>query len=107
MDARDFARAAEGLRQQFPFVVGDDALAISTRFRDRNQHASYRAVKQRVQSPSFYSRSAIRNVCARQGLSGPSVSSAQGPNDIARKKMDELHLWRSPYGCLSAGRRTP
>ena len=100
MDARDFARAAEGLASSFRFSVDDDALSVSSRFLTENQDASIALLKQALQTPRF-DPDAIERVRG-QVLSGIR-SSAKDPNDIARKKMDELLYGDHPYGSPLSG----
>ena len=100
MDARDFARTAEGLASSFRFSVDDDALSVSSRFLTENQDASIALLKQALQTPRF-DPDAIERVRG-QVLSGIR-SSAKDPNDIARKKMDELLYGDHPYGSPLSG----
>lgn len=53
MDARAFARAAEGLASSFRFSVDDDALAVSAQFLTENQDASVALLKEALQNPRF------------------------------------------------------
>ena len=100
MDARAFARAAEGLASSFRFNVGDDSLSVSTRFLVENQDASVALLKQALQNPRF-DQEAIERVRG-QVLSGIR-SSAKDPNDIARKTMDGLLYGDHPYATSLSG----
>ena len=100
MDARAFAREAEGLASSFRFNVGDDSLSISTRFLVENQDASVALLKQALQNPRF-DPEAIERVRG-QVLSGIR-SSAKDPNDIARKTMDGLLYGDHPYATSLSG----
>ncbi|WP_439150023.1 M16 family metallopeptidase [Sulfitobacter sp.] len=100
MDARAFAREAEGLASSFRFNVGDDSLSVSTRFLVENQDASVALLKQALQNPRF-DPEAIERVRG-QVLSGIR-SSAKDPNDIARKTMDGLLYGEHPYATSLSG----
>ena len=100
MDARAFAREAEGLASSFRFNVGDDSLSVSTRFLVENQDASVALLKQALQNPRF-DPEAIERVRG-QVLSGIR-SSAKDPNDIARKTMDGLLYGDHPYATSLSG----
>ena len=100
MDARTFAREAEGLASSFRFNVGDDSLSVSTRFLVENQDASVALLKQALQNPRF-DPEAIERVRG-QVLSGIR-SSAKDPNDIARKTMDGLLYGDHPYATSLSG----
>jgi len=100
MDARTFAREAEGLASSFRFNVGDDSLSVSTRFLVENQDASVALLKQALQNPRF-DPEAIERVRG-QVLSGIR-SSAKDPNDIARKTMDGLLYGEHPYATSLSG----
>jgi zinc protease len=100
MDARAFARAAEGLATSFRFSVDDDALSVSGRFLVENQDASVALLKQALQAPRFDSE-AIERVRG-QVLSGIR-SSEKDPNDIARKTMDGLLYGDHPYATDRTG----
>ena len=95
LDARGFAREAEGLASSFRFGVDDDSLSVSARFLTENQDASVALLKQALQNPRF-DQDAIDRVRG-QVLSGIR-SSEKDPNDIARKKMDEMLYGDHPYG---------
>ena len=100
MDARAFARAAEGLATSFRFSVDDDALSVSGRFLVENQDASVALLKQALQAPRF-DPEAIERVRG-QVLSGIR-SSEKDPNDIARKTMDGLLYGDHPYATDQSG----
>lgn len=100
MDARAFARAAEGLATSFRFSVDDDALAVSARFLTENQDASVKLLKDALQNPRF-DQDAIDRVRG-QVLSGIR-SSEKDPNDIARKTLDKLMYGDHPYGSPRSG----
>lgn len=100
MDARAFAREAEGLASSFRFNVGDDSLSVSTRFLVENQDASVALLKQALQNPRF-DPEAIERVRG-QVLSGIR-SSAKDPNAIARKTMDGLLYGDHPYATSLSG----
>jgi zinc protease len=95
MDAREFARASEGLASSFRFSVDDDELNVSARFLTENQDASVALLKEALQSPSF-DADAIERV--RGQVLSSIRSSAKDPGDIARKTMDELLYGDHPYG---------
>ncbi|WP_341232553.1 pitrilysin family protein [uncultured Sulfitobacter sp.] len=95
MDAREFARAAEGLASSFRFSVDDDELNVSARFLTENQDASVALLKAALQNPSF-DADAIERV--RGQVLSSIRSSAKDPGDIARKTMDELLYGDHPYG---------
>ena len=95
LDARGFAREAEGLASSFRFGVDDDSLSVSARFLTENQDASVALLKQALQNPRF-DQDAIDRVRG-QVLSGIRPSE-KDPNDIARKKMDEMLYGDHPYG---------
>jgi zinc protease len=95
MDAREFARAAEGLASSFRFSVDDDELNVSARFLTENQEASVALLKEALQNPSF-DADAIERV--RGQVLSSIRSSAKDPGDIARKTMDELLYGDHPYG---------
>jgi len=95
MDAREFARAAEGLASSFRFSVDDDELNVSARFLTENQDASVALLKEALQNPSF-NADAIERV--RGQVLSSIRSSAKDPGDIARKTMDELLYGDHPYG---------
>ncbi|MEM5520493.1 pitrilysin family protein [Sulfitobacter sp. AS59] len=95
MDAREFARAAEGLASSFRFSVNDDELNVSARFLTENQDASVALLKEALQNPSF-DADAIERV--RGQVLSSIRSSAKDPGDIARKTMDELLYGDHPYG---------
>ncbi len=94
LDAREFARAAEGLASSFRFGVDDDALSVSARFLTENQDASVALLKEALQTPRF-DEDAIERVRG-QVLSGIR-SSEKDPNDIARKTLDGLLYGDHPY----------
>jgi len=100
MDAREFARASEGLATRFRFSVDDDALSVSSRFLVENQDASVALLKEALQNPRF-DEEAIERVRG-QVLSGIR-SSAQDPNDIARETMDGLLYGDHPYATSTDG----
>jgi zinc protease len=95
MDAREFARASEGLASSFRFSVDDDELNVSARFLTENQDASVALLKEALQNPSF-DADAIERV--RGQVLSSIRSSAKDPGDIARKTMDELLYEDHPYG---------
>ncbi|MGJ8590538.1 MAG: M16 family metallopeptidase [Yoonia sp.] len=95
MDAREFARASEGLASSFRFSVDDDELNVSARFLTENQDASVALLKEALQNPSF-DADAIERV--RGQVLSSIRSSAKDPGDIARKTMDELLYGDHPYG---------
>ena len=95
MDAREFARASEGLASSFRFSVDDDELNVSARFLTQNQDASVALLKEALQNPSF-DADAIERV--RGQVLSSIQSSAKDPGDIARKTMDELLYGDHPYG---------
>lgn len=95
MDAREFARASEGLASSFRFSVDDDELNVSARFLTENQDASVALLKAALQNPSF-DADAIERV--RGQVLSSIRSSAKDPGDIARKTMDELLYGDHPYG---------
>lgn len=95
MDAREFARAAEGLASSFRFSVDDDELNVSARFLTENQDASVALLKAALQNPSF-DADAVERV--RGQVLSSIRSSAKDPGDIARKTMDELLYGDHPYG---------
>jgi zinc protease len=95
MDAREFARAAEGLASSFGFSVDDDELNVSARFLTENQDASVALLKEALQNPSF-DADAVERV--RGQVLSSIRSSAKDPGDIARKTMDELLYGGHPYG---------
>jgi zinc protease len=95
MDAREFARASEGLASSFRFSVDDDELNVSARFLTENQDASVALLKEALQTPSF-DADAIERV--RGQVLSSIRSSAKDPGDIARKTMDELLYGDHPYG---------
>ena len=95
MDAREFARASEGLASSFRFSVDDDELNVSARFLTENQDASVALLKAALQNPSF-DADAVERV--RGQVLSSIRSSAKDPGDIARKTMDELLYGDHPYG---------
>jgi zinc protease len=95
MDAREFARASEGLASSFRFSVDDDELNVSARFLTENQDASVALLKEALQNPSF-DADAIERV--RGQVLSSIRSSAKDPGDIARKTIDELLYGDHPYG---------
>jgi zinc protease len=95
MDARDFARASEGLASSFRFSVDDDELNVSARFLTENQDASVALLKEALQNPSFDADAIAR---VRGQVLSSIRSSAKDPGDIARKTMDELLYGDHPYG---------
>ncbi|MCX8227377.1 MAG: pitrilysin family protein, partial [Sulfitobacter sp.] len=100
LDAREFARASEGLATSFRFSVDDDALAVSARFLTQNQDASVALLKEALQNPRFGAEAIDR--VRGQVLSGIR-SSEKDPNDIARKTMDSLLYGDHPYGSSLSG----
>lgn len=94
MDARAFARAAEGLATSFRFNVDDDALSVSSRFLVENQQASVDLLKEALQNPRF-DEAAIERV--RGQVLSNIRSSAKDPDDIARRTMDGLLYGDHPY----------
>lgn len=100
MDARAFARAAEGLASSFRFSVDDDALAVSAQFLTENQDASVALLKEALQNPRFDAEAIDR--VRGQVLSGIR-SSEKDPDDIARKTMDGLLYGDHPYGSSLSG----
>ncbi|NOR29636.1 MAG: insulinase family protein [Sulfitobacter sp.] len=100
MDAREFARASEGLASSFRFNVDDDELNVSARFLTENQDASVALLKEALQNPSF-DTDAIERVRDQVLLS--IRSSAKDPGDIARKTMDGLLYGDHPYGSSLSG----
>jgi zinc protease len=100
LDAREFARASEGLATSFRFSVDDDALAVSARFLTENQDASVALLKEALQNPRFGAEAIDR--VRGQVLSGIR-SSEKDPNDIARKTMDGLLYGDHPYGSSLSG----
>jgi zinc protease len=100
LDAREFARASEGLATSLRFSVDDDALAVSARFLTENQDASVALLKEALQNPRFGAEAIDR--VRGQVLSGIR-SSEKDPNDIARKTMDGLLYGDHPYGSSLSG----
>jgi zinc protease len=100
LDAREFARASEGLATSLRFSVDDDALAVSARFLTENQDASVALLKEALQNPRFDAEAIDR--VRGQVLSGIR-SSEKDPNDIARKTMDGLLYGDHPYGSSLSG----
>lgn len=100
MDARAFAREAEGLASSFRFSVDDDALAVSAQFLTENQDASVALLKEALQNPRFDAEAIDR--VRGQVLSGIR-SSEKDPDDIARKTMDGLLYGDHPYGSSLSG----
>lgn len=95
MDAREFARASEGLASSFRFSVNDDQLNVSARFLTENQDASVALLKEALQTPRF-DADAIERV--RDQVLSSIRSSAKDPGDIARKTLDGLLYGDHPYG---------
>ena len=100
LDAREFARASEGLATSLRFSVDDDALAVSARFLTENQDASVALLKEALQNPRFDAEAIDR---VRGQVLSSIRSSEKDPNDIARKTMDSLLYGDHPYGSSLSG----
>lgn len=94
LDARGFARAAEGLAASISFDVGDDALSVSARFLTENRDEAAALLRAAINEPRF-DQDAIDRVRA-QVLTGI-ASDAKDPDEIAHRTLDQLVFPNHPY----------
>ena len=100
MDARAFARAAEGLAVSIGFDVDDDALSVSTRFLTENRTEALALLRAALTEPRF-DQDAIDRV-REQVISGIE-SDAKDPDDLASRAMDRIAFGNHPYASALTG----
>jgi zinc protease len=100
MDAREFARALEGVAASVSFDAGDDSVAVSARFLSENREAALDLIKLALTQPRF-DEEAVERV-RRQILSGLR-SDATDPNDIAGDAFAAMAYGDHPYGSPGKG----
>ena len=100
MDAREYARAVEGLAASISVGIDDDALSVSARFLTENRAEAVALLKAAIQEPRF-DDDAIERVRA-QVLSGIE-SDAKDPDELASRAMDRIAYGDHPYATLLSG----
>ena len=95
MDARGFARAAEGLATSFSYGASDDTISVSARFLSENRDAAVDLLRQSLVQPRF-DDDAIERVRA-QMLSNLR-SDLKDPRAIAGRAFDTRIFATHPYG---------
>lgn len=101
MDARAFARAAEGLAASFGYDVGDDALSVSARFLTENRDEAVALLRASLVTPRF-DEDAVERVRAQ--LLSNIRSNAKDPDRIARREFDIIAYGADhPYGSSPDG----
>ena len=100
LDARDFAKARDGLAASFSYSVSDDMLSVSARFLSENRAEALALLRESLTSPRF-DQDAIDRVRA-QVISGIR-SDEKDPNSIARQAFDLRVYGSHPYGSDKSG----
>lgn len=100
LDARAFAREAEGLAATFTFDVGADSVSVSARFLTENRDEALELLRQTLVSPRF-DEDAIERVRAQ--ILSIIRSDATDPSKIAGEAVAELLYGDHPYGSSQNG----
>lgn len=100
LDARGFAEARDRLAARIAFHPYDDAVSISAQFLTENRDDSVALLKSALEMPRF-DRDAIKRV--RSQVHSIIGSDSKDPNEIARRRMDELAFGDHPYGSSGDG----
>ncbi|MEM7632460.1 MAG: pitrilysin family protein [Pseudomonadota bacterium] len=95
LDARAFAREAEGLAASFTYDVGVDSVSVSARFLSENRDAAVDLLRTSLIEPRF-DQDALDRV-RDQVLTGLR-SDAKDPDSIARNAFNAMAFGDHPYG---------
>lgn len=95
MDARAFARAAEGQAASFRFDVDDDALSVSARVLTENREEAMQLLRAALLQPRF-DADAIDRV--RGQVLNAIAGDKKDPNKLASQAMDRILFGDQPYG---------
>lgn len=94
MDARDFARAVEGLAATISFGVDDDAVSVSGRFLTENRDEGVALMRAALVEPRFEADAIDR---VRQQVLSGIASDNQNPDELASRSMDRIAFEDHPY----------
>ncbi len=100
MDARDFAKAREGLAATYEFEAFDNAVSVSARFLSENRNDAVALLRDALVEPRFDQASIDR---VRAQVVSIIQSDAKDPNTIASQKFDELAFGDHPYATSRDG----
>lgn len=100
MDARDFARAVEGLAASFSYRASDDAISVSAKFLTENRDEAVALLRDSLVRPSFPDEAIER-------VRGQILSSIRGdlndPDAIAGRTFAKMVYGDHPYGSDNEG----
>lgn len=94
MDARDFARASDGLAASFSFGVTDDSLSISARMLTENRDEAAALLRAALFEPRFDETSINR---VRGQVLSNITTDLKNPDEIANRAMDNILFGDHPY----------
>ncbi|KAA2313417.1 insulinase family protein [Pseudooceanicola sediminis] len=100
MDARDFAKAEDGLAASYSYSANSDSMSISARFLTENRDEAVDLLRRSIVEPSL-PEDAIARV-KDQVLSGIRED-AEDPSSIASSAFDALAYGDHPYGSAIEG----
>jgi zinc protease len=95
MDARDFARATEGLAASFSYNVYDDTVTVSAKFLTENRDQAVALLRESLINPRFDDDAVAR---VRAQVLSNIRSDEKDPSAISGRSFDRLVYGDHPYG---------